>query len=436
MKRFRFSLFACLVVAAISVPAQVPDFSQPERVTDDSANYRLSRTANSLMGTGSDSTLHITYWSGDIASTPGTPSFIYYRSWTPSDGWTVEVNIDDSLFMELHVGGRHPSLAVRPDDSIWIVWHDSRHCTPAGNWIDNTEIYADSKPPGGAFNAADIRLTNTTAAHLGDNGITPKIRSLEDGRLVVSWHDFHLDRGISDIYIKESDTAASFDLGESMIQMQGTDLNDRGATPSFTVPDLAVDASGTVHLVWATGFGSDGDLNYGELPTSATRVTEQLLAAAATDFFDPPHIEIVSNGDVWVAYGDDSATGGEDVVLLRKPAGNSAFDPPVVIADDSARQFAPDHAIDDGGHVHLVWVDQRSGTHIYYGLYDPMSGQLDLEMQLTATSGPWERPSIHRDYDGKIYVLWEENTSLSEGNIWFTTTALSPTSNQNWNLYD
>ena len=431
---FGFVLF-WLASARLSSAAE---FIPAEKITDGARRYRLSRAANGHLGLDSTGRLHAVYWSGGIQTTPLFPSFVYYRSWTLEGGWGAQISIDDSTVTEGHIGGRHPSLTVTADDKVWVGWHGHRHAT-GPTWIDNIEIYADSKPSGGSFSSVDIRLTTSTAISAGDNGYTPKIVEDASGRLSVSWYDFHQDAGVSDVYLKRSDEFGVFDTAESMASMQLTDKNGRGGSPPFTVPDLAIDGSGTLHLVWAGGSQADVDLYYAEAPPGASSVSEIILASGATDFFDPAHITVAPNGDVWVAYGDDAAIGNENVVLRRRRSGQSDFDPPITILPDAARQLGPDHEVDSAGLVHLVWIDERFGRHIYYALYDPEEDVVIEEDRLTdQPSSAWTRPTLTLGPDGSVFVLFEESLGLAAGDIWFTMAAgpMSRVRTGLWQRYD
>ncbi|MBI1783823.1 hypothetical protein HYR69_01645 [Candidatus Sumerlaeota bacterium] len=400
-------------------------FSPPEKITDTAAKYQLSRTANHLMAIDSAGTLHVTYWAGGAATTPATPSYIYYRNWRLGAGWSAQQAIDDSVVASQHVGGRHPSIAILPNDTVWIVWHDHRNCTAGGNWIDNIEIYGDFMPGGGAFSSGDTRLTTSSAAHLGDDGYLPRI-AVQPGasRLSLAWYDYHVDGSVSDIYLKASDALGNFNLSDTMASMQATNQNNRGNAPSYTVVDMDIDGAGTRHLTWAGGIGPDVNLYYAQAPAGATSVTEQLLAAGGTDFNDPPHIAVATNGDVWIAYGDNAATPNENVVLLRKRSGQPAFDGPFNVKATTAREYFPDHEIDSSGKVHLVWIDERSGRHVYYGVFNPAIPTLVEEIQVTQTSGQWIRPTIALGAAGEIYILFEKDTGINTGEIWFATTAV------------
>lgn len=405
-------LTACLEAA---------EFSTPAKITDGTRKYQMSRTANGIMAVDSAGTLHVTYWAGGISTTPGSPSYVLYRSWNPVQGWSEQESIDDSTYSGYHVGGRHPSLALTADESVWVVWHDQRHCTPLGNWINNTEIYGDLRPRGGSFSSTDTRLTLTSASHYGDNSYTPKIARGPDGKLNLVWYDFHYDYDVSDLFLISSDSSGVFTPVEDLSSARITNKGDRGGAPAFTVPDIAVDAAGTRHLVWVAGSGAGVDLYYGSVSSAGSVSTPIKLASAAADFYDPPHITTGMNGDVWVMYGDDTVVDQEEITILKKTTGQTSFDSPFTFPADSARQYGVDGVTDSQGRLHLVWVDEREGIQIRYGLYDPVSNSLNSEKVLTESDNYWMRPSIERDSNGNLYVLWEEDISASEGEIWFTT---------------
>lgn len=411
-------LSGCLFFLSFAAFARAGEFGAPEKITDGARKYQLSRASNSAMAFDSAGRLHVAYWSGRLATTPTSPSFVYHRSYTPGGGWTAQQSIDDSEQAGEHVGGRHPSLAVTPDDDVWIVWHDHRHSTAGGNWIDNIEIYADMMPSGGAFSSTDLRVTTTNAAHFGDNSYTPRIQAHASGRLSIAWYDYTANQNVSDIYLETSVANGVFNFADSIALSRMTNEAARGGSPEYTIPDLAVTPDGTRHLVWCGGQGPGVNLYYAAAADGATSVTEQLLAVNATDFFDPAHITAAPNGDVWIAFADKRIT-AEDITLLRRRSGEPAFDSPIVLPSPGFRQTAPDIEIDVLGFVHLVWIDERAGTHVFYGVFDPESGQLIEEEQLTDVSAAWLRPTLALGTLGNVFVLFEQSLGLANGDIWF-----------------
>lgn len=420
------------LLSAPNSPAAA-EFRPAERLTDSLAKYQLSRTSNAQMGVDSAGTLHVVYWSGGFGTSTATPSRVFHRSWTLSGGWSAPVVVDDSEIGGMHVGGRHPTLAVAPDDSVWVAWHDHRHCTASpGNWIDNIEIYADRMPFGGSFSATDLRLTTSSAPHLGDSGYLARVAIDPTGRASVAWYDFSADPDVADVYLKTSDAAGNFDLGETMNAMRATDETARGGTPAYSAVDLAVDSAGVRHLAWGSGFSTNGDLYYAESAVGGGALSEATLATGSANHFDPPHVAVAPNDDVWIAWADTSIAGSERVRLLRRPAGQPAFLPPMSPVPTSGRQRYPDHEIDAAGIVHLVWVDDRAGTHVYYGAYDPVADALVDERRLTETSASWARPTLCLDGDD-VHVLFEQSGAFS-GDVWFATTA-APNAASAWTEY-
>lgn len=283
----RSFFFLCLMLGMLCCahPGFGAPFGPAVKITDTTRKYQLSRTSDRILAVDSKGLVHFTYWSGGISTTPGSPSYVYYRNWSVGQGWSSEESIDNSTFGSLHVGGRHPSLAVTSTDGVFVVWHDHRHCIPQGNWINNVEIYADMRPYGGSFSPSDIRLTQTSKANPGDNGYVPKVISDPDGDLTVVWYDYHFNSDISDLFCLTFDPSTSIPAITDLSLHRITDLASRGNTPPFTVPDIAADSTGHHHLVWAGGLGSGVNLYYSEISAASGLAAVTLLKQGGTDFF-------------------------------------------------------------------------------------------------------------------------------------------------------
>jgi len=426
---FRLPLSFFVLLCAFS--ASAADFRPLEKFTDGAHQYRLSRNSNAIMGFDSANTLHSTYWAGGIDTRPQAPSRVFHRSWTPSGGWGAQTVIDDSTVSGIgRLGGRHPSLAITPDDSVWIVWADHRHCTENGSWIDNTELYCDVRPAGGAFTSGDYRLTTTAAGTLGDNAYTPKLARDSSGKLHLAWHDYNLNPNVSDIYLSPTGQQTLTSLDAPFSAHRATSAS----ATEFTVPDIAIDTQGARHLVWCAGQGSQEDLYYAVAPAGSNTLSPQVVAAGATDFFDPPHVAVSPAGEVWIAWGDDTGGAAEEIEIIRKRPGQPAFDPQITIEPNPARQYAPSLAVDSQNNLHLAWVDERSGRHVRYARID--SGQSPTpSIQLSAESRLWSRPSLTLDSFDRLYLLVEETTGTDSGELWFATTATPARVETSWEKY-
>ncbi|MBY9006217.1 MAG: winged helix-turn-helix transcriptional regulator [Candidatus Lokiarchaeota archaeon] len=190
--------------------------------------------------------------------------------------------------------------------------------------------------------------------------------------------------------------------------------------PNFGAPDMAIDNSGTIHIVWVDetiGLWGGGDSDF------------EIMYAFSPD------------GVVWT-----NAT---------------------VISDDWTRwnngwSYNPSIAVDNSGRTHIVWVDKTIGL---WG-----GGESDFEIMYTSSSdgvvwtnatvisdgyngtywnnGNCQEPSIIVDNSGTIHVVWADETegewgggtsdseimyiSSSDGVIWSNVTIISD-DNSHWN---
>lgn len=407
-------IFGTMVLVALAQTGLAASFGTPEKLTNDSAKFQMSRNANSTMAFDSADNLHVAYWSGTAQTRPETPSYVIYQSRSSFGTWATAESIDDSTDGTDHLGGRHPSLAVRPDDSVAIAWHDHRDSTLAGNYIDNVEIYGDLKPFGGVFSSTDNRITNATG-----NGYVPRMVSRPDGSLAVMWNDFHDEQNISDIYVRVSDTSGVFDSSPSILTGRITNQNDRSGVPSYSIGDLTVDGSGNLFAVWSAEFEDPDSIFFSEISIPAAIVTETEVSSKSGTYFDPPKIAITSTGDVWVAYTYQENPLKKDVYLQKRAAGQSTFESPIAVAaNTNVNEYGVNLAVDSQDNLNLVWVDERAGQHVYYGLFNTTTEVLDEEVQLTTASGEWERPAIALNSDDVPSILVEENVNTTAGAIW------------------
>ncbi len=400
-------------------------FEPPLKLTDSSTRYRLTRNPGSNAAFDSDGTLHLVYWGGGDATLPSSPSAVYYRSRSASDVWSVAEVVDDSFHDSgsglVRFGGRQPSLAVDADNGVHVVWHDHRHSNPdppAGG-IDNIEIYADYRPFGGSFSTTDIRLTETSAGHLGDNGYLPGIAVAPSGVLSVVWHDFNADFDVSDIYVRRSDTSGNFTAVTGLGSFRLTNLSNRAGLPAYVTADIAVNPTGDTGVVWTENFGGTSAATFAIVTDPVTTASEIVASSTTAGFFDPPKLIVAPDGSFWVIYTDESGA-TRDVVAVRYDSSSGTFDSPVAIsAEPTFDESACDAEFSSDGRLHAAWVDRRSGRHVYYAEID-LTGPVKVqETRLTTAAATWERPSLALDGSSLPHVFAEEFVNAATGDVWY-----------------
>lgn len=422
MKR---TILAILGLMALALPASATDFAAPVQITTGQEFFQLSRTTSKVMLSDGYGYVQLVYWSGEASTTLSTPSMVYFREWIPGAGWQPAEVIDDSFIGQDRIGGRQPSMARAADGTLWVTWHDHRHSTAGANFIDNVEIYADSKTPGGSFSSSDLRLTASSSGNAGDNGYLPQIVGNGDGSLSVVWYDFNADdtsdeTDASDIYLKQSDTSGSFNLSETMASMRYTFKEDRGGEPAFSTPDIVVTPDGTTHLVWSTDFTIvGGDLYYASLAPGGSNITPQLVEAGVSSYFDPPRLIPGNGGDVWVVYTDSSDPNDREVTLRRLRSGQSSFDAPIVPDPQPGRQTQPSAVADDAQQLHLAWVDEDDSRSVYYGRFDIDTSTLVEKKKVSTQGSVNRRTAITQLPDGQPVIVYEESVGSDSSQLVF-----------------
>ncbi len=419
MRRCALFLRPVAVAAAVlagGVLAAGGPFQEPVQMTEDGERYRLARSAPGSAAFDSAGQLHLTYWSGGEVTNPSNPSFVYYRNWTAAEGWSDEVLVDDSVDGGgVRVGARNPALAASPGGDVYIAWQDHRHSSADYAWIDNLELYGRHRPAGIGSFGPELRLTETNAAHNGDNGYAPKLAPLPDGRLALAWYDFHDDRDVSDIYIQLSDTDWQFDTTAPITAHRRTDRADRGGSPAYTLPSAAADADGVLHLCWIGGTGSSGPVYYGTFDTDTAEFDYTEVLADGGDFFSPPHVAVGPDGTAWVVLAHVGG-GTAQVTLLQMQEGMG--DPPDIRVPfpSGSAQSAPSAAFDAEGRLHLAWLEAGG---VWYGLYDPEEDEALEATQVSIDNGTYRRPLVVIDAEEQPHVLYEEELGFDSGALWF-----------------
>ena len=438
-----------LLVAVAAPGADGPAFSAPRNVTADlrgqtdlsEAGFRMSRNPDSQMVQGPDGRLHLVFWSGPGASDRDRPSRVLYRTWSAASGPGPAIRIDrpDVGRGEPDVGGRHPSLLLAHDGAIWVAWHDHRHCSAGGNWIDNVEIYLDRTGPDGGFAGNNLRLTHTAADHRGDNGFAPKLLQRRSGAIAVAWYDFHYN-DIGEIFYRESDAAGRFADDETMADWRLTPATQWGgqAEEAFSFPDLVADSVDVVHLVWTrSNFSFTGDLYYGHLTEPGALEETSLLRPGESNYWYPPRLFAPPSGNaVWVAW-TTPAFGATNIHLARRDAGaDGAWSAPVTIDQPGAQQSVC-AAMDSAGAIHLTWVDNG----IWYGRYDPIAERMDPPVQVADASyykSAFPLPAIHVGPGGDLFILWSEKAegaTVYDGDLYLVFAPGPPIAPAFWLAY-
>ncbi len=285
----------------------------------------------------------------------------------------------------------NPDIAIGADDKLYVVWQDNRR----GNW----DICLRTSSNGAAW-SAETRITDSD-----DDQTAPAIAVDNASGCHVAWED-DAD-GNSDIYVTSS--------SDGFVSQTAARVTSN--TSNQSDPDIAVDASGKVYLVWTDTRSGSGDI-YGAVSNNGSWTEVALVTGTGNQY--APALATETAGAwlhlVWV----HEAAGGSDV---RYAATEGMPASPLVgvdLADDTsgADQLAPTVAVagrvGSGLKVFVCWQDWRNVTENSQDtdLYLVEVKEADDTNVLVGDGGigsGQSAPAIGVDSQGFPYVVWTDD---------------------------
>jgi hypothetical protein len=171
---------------------------------------------------------------------------------------------------------------VDSSGNLHLVWQDN---TPG-----NSEVYYKQSTDGGATWIATKRLTWTTGG-----SEAPVIGADSTGNLHVAWFDD--TPGNTEIYHKRST-----DGGVTWGANKRLTYNSVGSHS----PDIAVDSSGRVHLVWVDFTPGNPDIYYKKSVDGGATWTASARLTQTTGFSEVPALGVDTSGNLHLVWQDNT----------------------------------------------------------------------------------------------------------------------------------
>ena len=413
-------------------------FLPEERVTSDTHEYQMTLNPNHSMDVDANGVVHLVFWEGGLETSLRNPSAVWYCRREPNGSWSPPVMVDNSHTSGgARLGGRHPSLVVLPDGTVHVFWHDYRHCTASGKWIDNIEIYMDTCPPGGSFSETDVRLTSTTAGHSGDNGYLPKAVAAPDGTISLAWYDYHFDPEVADIFLMRSDTQGRFDPQIPLASHRITTSSLQPDGTSFAVPDPAIDAAGYTHLTWTTAFQAGSGIQYARLDPQGLLVVPPISMVSINQYLLPPQIVGAPAGDIYLTSLEGTPIPeARNLAIRRLRPGAADFDDPVeVVEGDMSLRAAL--RIEGSGLLHIAYTGHNAefDAAVFHRIYNADMKTILSDIQVSVDADSPQDPCIALDRRGNVYIAWVDYRHAN-GQVYFRTNVMQSCAVRNsWPQY-
>jgi uncharacterized membrane protein len=265
-------------------------------------------------------------------------------------------------------------------------------------------------PPAHAFPLDDfgdsIRITFDMAASSNLSSVVDG-----DGNIHTVWEDYRSGNG--DIYYVKLDTEGNKLTNDAKIS------ND--STPSRN-PAICVDDTDHVYIVWEDVDNGTSELLFAKLWYYVGNITFQENGLRVSDL-DPassmePDLAVDRTGNlslVWTDARHDSGNGNLEIFYKRLRPDGTALTVDTRITGDVGVSERPSIDIDSANMAHVVWYDFRDsddGIVINHGVfYRKLSingSPLTTERRITFAS-PDSRPDIAVDTDGRVHVTFDDD---------------------------
>ncbi len=383
-----------------------------------SSNGYMSFTDTSPTSTSGPAAFPSDYTSAANAIAPlwsdwyPTQRQIFYTMLDPN-GSTL---IDDTRISSGAAPCTRPAIAVDSDDDVHILWRDQR-------WDDN-----------GSQEVTYSQLNPSLDDQDGTPANEAAITVIDDTRLsnIGNWNIYQIRMAIDpndDIHIVWDDDD-DYNIYYMKIDENGTVLVAatviRNGAQDRALPDVALDSSGNVHVVWSDHEGTTYDeIYYMMLDTVGNPMIEATLLTNSGSDSKRARIVIDNDDNAHITWHDKRGTTHEIYYTKINPSqddqnGDAANEPAITVIDDTP--LTPDDgnnsqhqamSIGCGQYIHITWYESGSGpdVNIHYMMLDKDGTQIVGERALTSTGQAsrlhnWTLPYIAVDMAGKAHIVW------------------------------
>jgi predicted neuraminidase len=212
-----------------------------------------------------------------------------------------------------------------------------------------------------------------------------------------------------------------------------------------SVPRLAVDSSGSLHLVWEDDTPGNYDVYYKKSTDGGGTWTVSKRLTWTAGSSSHPAIAVDSEDTLHVVY-DETAPGDYEIYYLRSADGGDTWSAPKRLTWTKERSWDAAIAVDSSDGLHVFWADAIPGNFEIYYKKSPDGGVTwSTNKRLTWTADDSFGPSIAVDPSGDLYAAWYDYTpgpadiyykkSTDGGAVWSTTKRLTWTADNSFYPY-
>ncbi|UCG69478.1 MAG: FG-GAP repeat protein, partial [Thermoplasmata archaeon] len=317
--------------------------------------------------------------------------------WGPSD---VKVNQNSTNVRN------YPAVDIDSDGNIFVVWQDNRRA--------NRDIYAQKLDPSGTVLwPSDVMVHQDFP---NQNQYDPDVAVDSNGNAIIVWRDY---RGPdSEIYAQKLDPsgAAVWSTSDVQVNQEPDDYQ--------TLPKVVVDPSDNAIVTWEDDRFSDTNVYAQKLNSTGFAqwgATDKKVNQNDTGIKTEPDVAIDSSGNVIIVW-EDNRDGDTDVYAQKLDLNGNpqwGLSDKKVNQNSSQSQSSPDVAVNSDGDAVVAWYDSRDYWTTYYEIYaqqlnftgDAQWGVSDKKINQNPDDKRQNYPAVAVDQIGNIYIAWSDNRS-------------------------
>jgi hypothetical protein len=216
--------------------------------------------------------------------------------------------------------------------------------------------------------------------------------------------------------------------------------DDPTGTSWQSLPDIAVDANGKIHVVWLDDRDATRDVYYSNSTNGGVSFNGSARVGDANDGGTPlkvsPEIAVDSNGKIHIAWHSHNGT-AFNVYVANSTDGGLTFKTNSKIADNLPQiQLVPDIAVYGSNNVYVVWSDNRnSNSDIYFARSTDSGLNYGTNIKINDDAGSTVQgfSRVVVDSNGIIHIIWQDQRN-GDFDIYYsnsTNSGVSFTANKN-----
>jgi BNR repeat-like domain/BNR repeat-containing family member len=362
-----------VIMAAFGVLLLVP-LARADWLSNQRLTYNSGSSFIPAIAVDSSGHLHLV-WHDD---TSGNYEIYYKKSTDGGATWTT------SRRLTWNSGGSEAAVvAVDPSGYLHVVWSDDTS--------GNREIYYKKSTDGGATWMTSQRLTWNSGV-----SVSPALAIDPSAHLHLIWQDS--TPGNNEIYYKRST-----DGGVTWTTSQRITWNSGGSNS----PALASDFSGRLHLVWADETPGNYEIYYKKSADGGTTWGTNQRLTWIVNGSHSPDIAVDASARVYVVWYDEMPE-IYDIFFKSSTDSGISWSTSKRLTFTSGWSAYPSLVREPPKQLHLVWED--GPFDIYYKKSSDAGATWTAIQRLTWTSGSSWDPNIAVDPSGNLHVVWSDFT--------------------------